>query len=105
MHLSFKLKTYGAILEQWSVILKREFPGCQDEIPQSKELNIGKLGSGGAITADTCNAVQKTRRLRVEEVLQYSTHNNVLEVNYWHHLRNVWLGGMTNRQKSIYIIF
>ena len=41
-------------------------------------MNIGKLGDGGAITTDTCNGAQKTRRLLVEEVLRHSTNNNIL---------------------------
>ena len=37
---------------------------------------------------------KKTRRLLVEEVLRHSTNDNVLQVDCWHHLRNIWLGGM-----------
>ena len=88
-------------MDEWSVILKREFPDCQYEIPHSKELYIGKLGFGGAITTDTCNTAQKTRRLLVKEVLQYSSDNNVLQVDCWHHLRNVWLGGMKKTTKFL----
>ena len=58
------------------------------------QLNIGKLGTGGSITTDTCNTAQQTRRLLVEEVNQYSAQSHVLQVDCWHHLRNVWLGGM-----------
>ena len=97
MCLCVKLKTCGSRLDEWSVILKREFPYSQCKIPHSKELNIGKLGFGGAITTDTCNAAQKTRRLLVHEVLQYSNDNHVLQVDCWHHLRNVWLGGMAKK--------
>ena len=55
--LFYQLKTRGARLDQWSIILKREFPDYNDAVPQIKELNIGKLDFGGAITTDTCNTV------------------------------------------------
>ena len=89
-----KLKTSGERLDQWATVLQREYPDSTYKIPNGKELHIGKLGFGGAITTDTCNAAQKTKRLLVDEVLQYSTNNHVLLVDCWHHLRNVWLGGM-----------
>ena len=89
-----KLKSCGKRLDQWADILKREFPNCKHKIPSGKEMNIGKLGNGGAITTDMCNGAQKTRRLLVEEVIRHSINNNVLQVDCWHHLRYVWLEGM-----------
>ena len=37
-------------------------------IPQPDSINIDKLGEGGTITTDTCNAAQKVRRLLVEHI-------------------------------------
>ena len=66
-------------------------------------MNIGKLGSIGALTSDTCNGEIKTCRLIVDQVyeaLESLCKDNydeirVLEVDCWNPLRNMWLGGMT----------
>ena len=52
--------------------------------------------------SDTCNGARKTRRLIVEQVHEAaealhkddSDDIRVLEVDYWNHLRKVWLRGM-----------
>ena len=66
-------------------------------------MNIGKLGSGGALTSDTLNWASKIRRLIVEKFYEYeeslskddSDDIRVLEVDCWNHLRNMEIGGMT----------
>ena len=58
-------------------------------IPQPYSINIDKLGEGGTITTDTCNAAQKVRRLLVEDI------NGHLNGQYcMQHVRNVWINGV-----------
>ena len=73
-------------MDQWADVLLREYLDCNYKILDGSQLNIGKLGSGGVITTYTCNAAQNTRKMLVEEVLQYSTNNHVLQIDCWHHL-------------------
>ena len=58
-------------------------------IPSSDSINIDKLGKGGTITTDTCNAAQKVRRLLVEYI-----NGTVNEQDCMQHLRNVWINGV-----------
>ena len=58
-------------------------------IPQPDSINIGKLGEGGTITTDTCNAAQKVRRLLVEHINGHVNGQDCI-----HHLRNVWINGV-----------
>ena len=49
----------------------REFPDKLDLFlltPDPDSINIDKLGDGGTITTNTCNAAQKVRRLLVEYI-------------------------------------
>ena len=49
----------------------REFPDRPDIwllIPDPYSINIDKLGYGGTITTDICNAAQKVRLLLVEYI-------------------------------------
>ncbi len=67
-------------------------------------MNVGKLGSGGDLTSDTCNAAKKTHWIllveKVCEAASASSPNNildgvcVLEVDCWNRLQNVWLGNL-----------
>ena len=58
-------------------------------ITQPDSINIDKLGEGGTITTDTCNAAQKVRRLLVEHI-----NGHVNEQDCMQHLRNVWINGV-----------
>ena len=76
-------------------------------------MTIAKLGGGGAATSDNCNGALKVKRLLVDatqeavrakytdeewEALgekQQAAMLLVLEVDCWHHLRNVWVGAVT----------
>ena len=72
-------------------------------------MNIVKLGSGGALTPDTCNGARNIWCLIVEKVheagegLRKDDSDNipVLEVDCWNHLRNVLIGGTT---KTLYTL-
>ena len=57
-------------------------------------MNIGKLGEGGAVNTDTCNAARKTRQILVSHIANATeemnvSRSNILEVDCWNHLRNV----------------
>ena len=88
-------------------MLEHSHPSYQNDTPYPSSMNIGNLGSGRALTSDTYNGAWKTRRLIVEkchdsaEALHKYDSNNirVLEVDYWNHLRNVWIGGI---KKAMY---
>ena len=72
-------------------------------------MSIGKLGSRGSLTLETCNGARKTRHIIDEkfheaaEALRKDESENfhVLEAGCWNHLRNVWLGGII---KAMYIL-
>ena len=70
-------------------VINRVFPDCNYPIPSSASIDIKKLGHGGALTTDTCNAARKTRRILVEKV-----GGTVHEIDCFHHLRNVWFNGV-----------
>ena len=79
-------------LARWKEITKREFPNRPDlleMIPSPDSINVDKLGKGGTITTDTCNAAQKVRRLLVEYI-----NGTVNEQDCMQHLRNVWINGV-----------
>ena len=60
------------------------------------------MSYGGAVTTDTCNTARKTSTIIKESIEQAaiimqkpSDDVSVIQVSCWHHLRNIWLGGMT----------
>ena len=72
-------------------------------------MNIGKLESGGALKADTCNWASNMRLNIVEQIhaaeeaLRKNDYDDirVLEVDWSNHLKNLWIGGMT---KALYTL-
>ena len=70
-------------------VVNREFPNYVHSLPSPDEIDIVKLGKGGAITTDTCNAAMKTRRILVKRI-----GGTVHEMDCMHHLRNVHLKGV-----------
>ena len=97
----------ATLIQDWREVHQRKYPDGKHDIPDAKEMNVGKLGRG-AISTDTANAARKQRRLlgeaiamaaaewheldRVKDCGDERLYN--LEVDCWNHLRNVWLGGM-----------
>ena len=65
------------------------FPEKIHMIPSDNNIDISKMGYGGAITTDTCNSARKTRRILVERI-----EGTIHEMDCIHHLRNVWFGGV-----------
>ena len=56
-------------LKRWKEVTMCEFPDRPDLlllIPNPDSISIDKLGDGGTITTDTCNAAQKVCWLLVE---------------------------------------
>ena len=95
----------GERLKRWAKVIAERYPGYQHDIPEDCGMDIGKLSSGGGLNSDTCNAARKTRRILVSKIKEAATElnrecGNVLEVDCWNHLRNVWLGGMTKALSS-----
>ena len=70
-------------------VVNCKFPNYVHSLPSPDEINIVKLGKGGAITTDTCNAAMKTRRILVNRI-----GGKVHEMDCMHHLRNVHLKGV-----------
>ena len=70
-------------------VVNREFPNYVHSLPTPDEIDIAKLGNGGAITTDTCNAALKTRRILANKI-----GGQVHEMDCMHHLRNVQLKGV-----------
>ena len=96
------LERGGKRLTRLAAVFTRLFPNHPHDIPGAHEMNIGKLGSGGAVTSDTCNAALKTSRLLEEAIVTAAKEMGneepaVLQIRCWNHLRNVWVGGMTKK--------
>ena len=91
-------------LQRCTEELEHSHPSYQHDILEPKYMNIGKLESYGALTSGTYTGARKMRRLIVEKNFEVaealrkddSDDIHVLEVDCWNHLRNFWLGGMTN---------
>ena len=84
-------------LQHWRDVTAREFPDRPDLlelIPHPDEIDVCKLGMGGVINTDTCNAARKARRLLVEHI-----GGTTYEQDCCHHLRNVWINGIA---KAVY---
>ena len=109
-----QIKSGGARLARWAEVHERDYPRGKDskhDIPDLKEMNIGKLGGRGAASTDTAPAARKQRRLLCEAVAkaaaEWHSLNPVdeaddqrlrcLEIDCYNHLRNVWLGGMAKK--------
>ena len=60
-------------------------------IPTPNGIDIAKLGNGGALSSDTCNPAQKTRRILVELI---ENHDGIVHgVDCVQHLCCVWSNG------------
>ena len=60
-----------------------------DIIPSPDRIGVNKLGDGGTITTDTCNAARKVRRLLVKTI-----YGCVNEQDCMQHLRSVCMNGV-----------
>ncbi len=55
-------------LEKWSSKCKRMYPDYDHDIPPASELTLAKLGDGGIVSTDTCNAAQKVNGMLIEKI-------------------------------------
>ena len=78
-------------------VVNCEFPNYVHSLPSPDEIDIVKLGKGGAITTDTCNAAMKTRRILVNRI-----GGTVHEMDCMHHLCNVHLKGVEKALTTYY---
>ena len=69
-------------------------------LPDPMKLTLARLAKHGWIMTNMCNTVQKFQKLLREVIESEAKENriaedesNVYEADFWHHLRNVWIGG------------
>ena len=58
----------GKRLQWWAEVLDNSHPSYQNNIPDPRSMNICKLGSGGALTSDTCNGTRKRCHIISDQV-------------------------------------
>eukprot|EP00957_Ditylum_brightwellii_P179326 13661516-Ditylum_brightwellii.AAC.1 len=58
----------GKQLKHWAEVLNHLFPQYVHNIPTYTSMNIGKLGSGSAISSDTFDGARTTSCLLVQQV-------------------------------------
>jgi len=78
-------------LDRLREVMEEEFPGFESLVPSSAGIDAKKLGNGAAISTDTCNTAQKTRRILTEEI------SGSYDYDCMHHLRNIWIGNMEKK--------
>ena len=73
------------------------------QIPAPAELTMTKLHKGGVMT-DTCAKARKCQRLFAASIKEAAlelgiaeTDIKIYQLDCWHHLRNIWLGAVTNQ--------
>ena len=79
-------------LRRWREVTAREFldrPDLLAMIPLPNDITLSKLGDGGAVITDTCNAARKLRRILVDEKIEGTAY----ELDCFQHLRNIWING------------
>ena len=72
-------------------VIARDCPTCNYLLPMAESIDFSKIGEGEVLTTNTCNSALKTRRILVETV---GIGQEVYEMDYMHHLRNVWFKGV-----------
>ena len=92
-------KQTDGILKKWNLLKKslrrlcegveEMFPDKVHMVPSDNNIDMPKMGYGGAMTTDTCNSARKTRRILVERI-----EGTIHEMDCMHHMRNVWFGGV-----------
>lgn len=108
------------LLVMWKKHHERMFPGAQWTGPDPQLCSLHRLAGGGALMSDTCNTARKTRRLMIELIEKQAEvayrrqfgdeawdtlpsdkrreELQVYQLDCHHHLRNIWLGHMSNKQ-------
>ena len=83
-----KIKLLKQRLESLRQLVKEKYPEKIDLLPLADGIDINKLGDGGVIMTDTCNAARKLRRILVDSI------DGAYDLDCMNHLRNVWIGNM-----------
>lgn len=104
------------MLRRWKSMFESMFPGETWTGPDAARCSLHRLGGGGAIITDTCNAARRARQLlqetiasQVEEHLGTETWDAMSQeereravrthqVDCWQHLRNIFLAEMSRAQ-------
>ena len=92
------------LLNNWHEVTCHMFPDRQEllnKVLDPMKLTLSRLAEHGCLMTDTCNKAQKFRRL-LREVIESEVKENGMtedEINVykddcWHHLCNVWIGGV-----------
>lgn len=103
-------------LRRWRSQFETMFPGAQWTGPDAARCSLHRLGGGGALISDTCNAARKSKQLlaklvakQVEESIGAETWSSMSQedrdravcthkVDCWQHLRNIFLAEMSAAQ-------
>ena len=75
-------------LERLIEVVEHHHPTFEHNLPSPSGIDIGKLGNNGLVMTDSCNAAQKARR-----IMKFKIGGKVLDIDCYHHLRNVWVKG------------
>lgn len=104
------------LLRRWREMFERMHPNETWSGPDPAQCSLRRLGGGGAIVTDTCNAARRGRKLLAElvhqqvreylgsEVWDAMTEEDreaavrTHEVDCWQHLRNIFLAEMSAAQ-------
>lgn len=108
-------------LRRWKETFQKMYPQEEWTGPDPRLCSLHRLGGGGALVTDTCNAARKARELLADLIAQQvradigseawdhmseddrdkavRTH----QVDCWQHLRNIFLAEMSAAQVSIAI--
>lgn len=107
------------LLRRWKTTFEAMFPTDHWTGPDPALCSLHRLGGGGAIVSDTCNAARRSRKLladliaaQVEEHLGANEWANLSEaeqekavrthhVDCWQHLRNIFLAEMSSAQARV----
>lgn len=103
-------------LRRWEAMFRKMHPNGEWTGPDASHWSLHRLGGGGAIVTDTCNAARKARGLLAELVAEQvrselgnDTWDAMTEdereqasrthcVDCWQHLRNIFLAEMSTAQ-------
>lgn len=104
------------LLRRWKSTFEEMFPGQPWSGPDPTLCSLHRLGGGGAIISDTCNAARKSRALLADRIaseveehmgadawskLTESEQQQVVrthQVDCWQHMRNIFLAEMSSAQ-------
>ena len=106
------------LLRRWEQKNKQMFPHDIWTGPDPDDFGLHRLGGGGSIMSDTCNAARASKRLLAERVavavekhmgpiawgqlseVQRKAQVRTNLVDCWNHLRNIFLAHMSTQQAS-----